>query len=164
MWALLILAAGLAAAVWYERNKIITTLQQEGWTPVPAGPPPPAPTAPPGVVPTTPNPAGGVSVLLTPGNLGTLNVAGATGFPPPGVALNVQTPTTTSPGGIGWIGNVTSSNPNIVPTTGVLISPGQPGQMTAPLTVMAPGTTTITVQWNDGANSQTTTFTVNATA
>lgn len=148
---------GVVSLIGYE----VWKFKASGWTPVPSGPPAPLPTAPPGVVPTSPDPAGGVLVTLVPGNMGTLSVAGANGFPPPGVTVQVQPPSGTGPG-IGWIGSFTSSNQAVA--TASLIHPGQSGQMSVPVLIMGPGTADVTVQWNDGQSAQTTKFTIAASA
>lgn len=153
----------LVGAVWYERHKIQTQLQAEGWTPTPLAPPPATPTAPAGVVPTTPAAGGGLQVTMAPGNLGTLAVPGTSGFPPPSVVLQVTPPNTANPN-VGALLGVTSSNASVIDASHALINPGQPGQMTSSLSVMGAGTTIITVTWNDGTSAQTTSFTVNATA
>jgi hypothetical protein len=156
MWPLITVAVLAGIALVYEvRKHIASTLQSEGWTPVPAGP-----SVPTGITKT----ATGAGVTLAPGNMGSVSLAGASGFPPPQVQVQVQPPTATSPAGLGWIGGITSSNPNVVSTVGALVNPGQSGQMSSSLSVMGPGTSTITVTWNDGQASQTSTFTVVATA
>jgi hypothetical protein len=154
MWPIIGIGVLAVVALVYEvRKHISSTLQQEGWTPVPAGPP-----APTGITET----ATGAVVMLAPGNMGNVAISGASAFPPPAMQVQVQPPTASSTG-VGWIGGITSSNPNVVSTVGALLSPGQPGQMSSSLSVMGAGTSTITVTWNDGVNSQTTTFTVTAT-
>ena len=144
MWPIIIVGLCAGIALVYEiRKHIASTLQQEGWTPVPAGPSTPTGTT---------QTASGAGVMLTPGNMGAVTVAGTNGFPPPTVQVQVQPPTATGPGGIGYISGITSSDQSVVSTASALINPGQPGQMSTSLTAMAVGTTTITVQWNDGTS------------
>lgn len=154
----------LGGAVWFERQKIQAQLKAQGWTPVVPGSAPGLPTAPAGVVPTVKGPDGNPLITLVPGNMGAIAVAGTNAFPPPSIGVQAAPPGTPGVSGIGWLAGVTSSNPTVVDASHALLSPGQPGQMATTLMVMQAGTSTITVQWNDGAKSQTSSFTVNATA
>jgi len=155
MWSIITVGLLVSAVIVYEvRKHIASTLQQEGWTPVTPGP-----AVPTGITKTST----GTSVMLAPGDMGSVNVGSASAFPPPTVQVSVQPPSATS-SGVGWISGITSSNPSVVSPTGALINPGQPGQMSAPLTAMGAGTANITVQWNDGQTSRTTTFSIVATA